>query len=83
MSARAARDDAVVSTEEPVMNYEYLFCPTCGVRRFGHRYRCTVCDSLLRRTDAHRQPAVAHLRPLVRVEQPAPAPARVPQPIAA
>jgi hypothetical protein len=36
------------------MKYQYLFCPTCGLRRFGHGFRCTVCQSLLRRPRATR-----------------------------
>lgn len=71
------------------MNYQYLFCATCGVRRMGHGYRCTVCDSLLRRVE-HRAPqSVFDLRPIVRADFPStpahrqttPEPAR--QPVAA
>lgn len=30
------------------MSYQYLFCASCGLRRTGHGYRCTVCNGLLR-----------------------------------
>jgi hypothetical protein len=33
------------------MPYQYLFCATCGQRRTGHDYRCSVCNSLLRRAE--------------------------------
>ena len=36
------------------MSYQYLFCASCGVRRSGHGFRCTVCNSLLRRPHAAR-----------------------------
>ena len=36
------------------MSYQYLFCASCGVRRTGHGFRCTVCNSLLRRPHAAR-----------------------------
>ena len=68
------------------MNYQYLFCATCGVRRMGHRFRCTVCDSLLRRVEHRPRPSILTLQPLVRAEQPQPtAPRPTPeyQPVAA
>ena len=55
------------------MNYQYLFCASCGVRRTGHSFRCTVCDSLLRRVDHRPSPTLVTLQPLVRV-QPQPTP---------
>jgi hypothetical protein len=30
------------------MSYQYLFCATCGMRRTGHGYQCSVCGGLLR-----------------------------------
>jgi DNA-directed RNA polymerase subunit RPC12/RpoP len=32
------------------MAYQYVFCPTCNMRRAAYGYRCSVCDSLVRRT---------------------------------
>jgi hypothetical protein len=32
-----------------VMSYQYLFCASCGTRRTGHGYQCSVCGNLLRR----------------------------------
>ena len=55
------------------MNYQYLFCATCGVRRTGHSFRCTVCDSLLRRVEHRPRPNVFTLQPIVRAgTQPTP-----------
>jgi hypothetical protein len=55
------------------MNYQYLFCATCGVRRTGHGFRCTVCDSLLRRVEHRPRTDVFTLQPIVRADaQPAP-----------
>jgi hypothetical protein len=51
------------------MRYQYLFCASCGMRRFGHGLRCTVCDSLLRRPGVARpvRPSLPlSLEPLVR-----------------
>ena len=31
------------------MSVQYIFCATCGTRRIAYRYRCSVCDSLVRR----------------------------------
>jgi hypothetical protein len=31
-----------------VMSYQYLFCASCGTRRTGHGYQCSVCGNLLR-----------------------------------
>jgi hypothetical protein len=52
------------------MSYQYLFCATCGVRRVGHSFRCSVCDSLLRRPEQRPQMQVRQLRPIVRVTTP-------------
>ncbi|MBV9545568.1 MAG: hypothetical protein JOY61_14450 [Chloroflexi bacterium] len=49
------------------MTYQYLFCPTCGLRRMGHGYRCTVCSSLLRREVLATPAARPVLRTLVSV----------------
>ena len=46
--------------------YQYLFCATCGVRRTGHAYRCSVCNGLLRRAAAPERPNVFKLQSLVR-----------------
>jgi len=62
------------------MQYDYLFCATCGVRRMGHGHLCTVCGGLLRRPASRHQTAdVASLPSLVRVA-PTPAPASRPAP---
>jgi hypothetical protein len=53
-----------------LMSYDYLFCATCGQRRTGHRRRCSVCDSLLRRPQLRRTATVHQLQPLVRSEPP-------------
>ena len=45
------------------MAYQYLFCATCGQRRIGHGYRCSVCDSLLKRVETDKD---ARLLTLVR-----------------
>jgi hypothetical protein len=44
------------------MAYQYTYCPTCGTRRVGHGYRCSVCDQQLpRKPAANRiQPSVIH-----------------------
>jgi hypothetical protein len=44
-----ARDAGGDEREMMFMAYQYLFCATCGQRRIGHSYRCSVCDSLLKR----------------------------------
>ena len=81
------RADAVSSEltgGDPVsttMTYQYLFCATCGVRRTGHSFRCTVCDSLLRRVEHRPRPNLLTLQPLVRAEQPQAVPEY--QPVAA
>jgi hypothetical protein len=62
------------------MNYQYLFCASCGVRRTGHSFRCTVCDSLLRRVDHRPSPTLVTLQPIVRAE---PQPKPEYQPVAA
>jgi hypothetical protein len=62
------------------MNYQYLFCASCGVRRTGHSFRCTVCDSLLRRVDHRPSPALVNFQPVVRAE---PQPKPEYQPVAA
>ena len=53
------------------MSYQYLFCPSCGLRRTGHGYRCSVCNSLLRRAEPSRPIGLTDLRPLVRADRPA------------
>jgi hypothetical protein len=50
------------------MDYQYLFCATCGVRRMGHSFRCTVCDSLLRRVERRPRTSLLTLEPIVRAE---------------
>ena len=47
------------------MTYQYLFCPTCGLRRMGHAYRCSVCSSLLHRDVIASHAAHPALRTLV------------------
>ena len=37
------------------MTYQYLWCASCGTRRTGHGYQCSVCGGLLR----HDTPRVA------------------------
>ena len=63
-----------------IMNYQYLFCASCGVRRTGHSFRCTVCDTLLRRVDHRPRPALVTLQSIVRAE---PQPKPEYQPVAA
>ena len=62
------------------MTYQYLFCASCGVRRTGHAFRCTVCDSLLRRVEHRPRPSLVTFQPIVRA-QPQPTPEY--QPVAA
>jgi hypothetical protein len=60
------------------MSYQYLFCATCGQKRSGHSYTCSVCGSALRRPEnEHRSVTVVHLEPLQRDSQ------RVREPVAA
>jgi hypothetical protein len=59
------------------MSYEYLFCATCGQRRTGHSFRCSVCGSALRHREPRRPTALLKLQPLVRATE------QVRQPIAA
>jgi translation elongation factor EF-4 len=47
------------------MTYQYLFCPTCGMRRMGHGYRCSVCSGLLHREVVATRAARPVLRTLV------------------
>jgi hypothetical protein len=42
------------------LQFQLLFCPTCGLRRTGHAYQCSVCGGPLRRA-ARRPTAVASL----------------------
>jgi hypothetical protein len=68
------------------MNYQYLYCASCGTRRAGHGYQCSVCGSLLRhdtpRTTHSRQPLRTTVTWHAPIEQrTAPEPER--QPIAA
>ena len=44
-------------------NYHYLYCASCGVRRAGHGYQCSVCGSPLRRPDARPRHTVAAMPP--------------------
>jgi hypothetical protein len=73
------------------MHYQYLFCASCGLRRFGHGFRCSVCGTLLRRPHAARAVSATSMttslplshEPVVRTwqDRPAaasPAPERVP-----
>jgi hypothetical protein len=48
------------------MSYQYLFCATCSQRRTGHGFRCSVCNSLLRRPEPRRTTSLRRLEPLVR-----------------
>jgi hypothetical protein len=53
-------------------HYQYLFCASCGLRRTGHGYRCTVCNSLLRRPGTPHPVHVSlplDLQPLIRNAQ--------------
>ena len=64
-------------------NYQYLYCASCGVRRAGHGYQCSVCGSLLRRADTRPHHGAAALQPTVvvwqaPVEQPLPKEERKP-----
>jgi hypothetical protein len=54
------------TAHHPGMSYQYLFCATCGQRRTGHAFRCSVCDGLLRRPEPQRSVTVVQLRPVVR-----------------
>jgi len=49
-----------------MMSYQYLFCATCGQRRTGHSFRCSVCSNTLRRLEPRRPSSVLQLQPLVR-----------------
>jgi hypothetical protein len=49
-----------------MMSYQYLFCATCGQRRTGHSFRCSVCDTALRRLEPRRPSSLLQLQPLVR-----------------
>jgi hypothetical protein len=60
------------------MAYQYLFCATCGQRRTGHSFTCSVCGNALRRPQPTRQSHVLQLQPIVRASAP-----EVRQPIAA
>ena len=61
------------------MSYQYLFCATCGQRRTGHGYRCTVCDSLLRHeTPRLSSVTVHHFETVVRARPTEPRENRVP-----
>ena len=51
---------------EDDMSYQYLFCATCGQRRTGHGFRCSVCGNLLRRPEQPRSVTMVKLQPLVR-----------------
>jgi hypothetical protein len=42
-------------------SYQYLYCASCGVRRAGHGYQCSVCGSLLRRPDTRAHHTAAAL----------------------
>jgi hypothetical protein len=59
------------------MSYQYLFCVTCGQRRTGHSFRCSVCGNMLRRPEATRTQRPVQLQPVVRAER------EVRQPVAA
>ena len=52
--------------DHPDMSYQYLFCATCGQRRTGHAFRCSVCGNLLRRPEQPRSVTVVKLQPVVR-----------------
>jgi hypothetical protein len=81
MSAQRRLIDAV-----DTMSYQYTFCPTCGLRRTGHGYQCSVCGGLLRHDPVRRPAASADLRTLLRQQPksaPAPAPAPAREPVAA
>jgi hypothetical protein len=56
----------VIGLHDRSMSYQYLFCATCGQRRTGHDYRCSVCGNLLRRPEQPRSVTLMQLRPLVR-----------------
>ena len=43
------------------MSVQYTYCPTCGTRRVGHGYRCSVCDRQLPRKTT--TPASQHQEP--------------------
>jgi hypothetical protein len=44
-------------------NYQYLYCASCGVRRAGHAYQCSVCGRLLRRPDTRSHHTAAAAQP--------------------
>jgi hypothetical protein len=62
------------------MSYQYLFCASCGTRRTGHGYQCSVCGNLLRRETPRTTHTPSVLRTTVQWQAPAPALARTPEP---
>jgi hypothetical protein len=62
------------------MSYQYLFCATCGQRRTGHSFTCSVCGGTMRHAQPQQPTSVLRLQPIVRAPE---APAEVRQPIAA
>lgn len=51
------------------MSYQYLFCSTCGQRRTGHSFRCSVCGNLLRRAETPKSVTIVHFKPLVQANR--------------
>jgi hypothetical protein len=66
------------------MSYQYLFCATCGTRRTGHGYQCSVCGGLLRHeVERKHTPTAFTLQTTVRGQKPVSAEKPVREPVAA
>lgn len=66
--------------------YQYLYCASCGTRRAGHGYQCSVCGGLLRHDMPRRQQSPASLATTVQWQSTAasqPAKKHERQPVAA
>jgi hypothetical protein len=66
------------------MSYQYLFCASCGTRRTGHGYQCSVCGGLLRH-EVERKHAATPFTLQAQVRAPRPVSAEQParEPVAA
>ena len=66
------------------MSYQYLFCASCGTRRTGHGYQCSVCGGLLRHEVESKHAATPFtLQTQVRAAKPVSAAKPVREPVAA
>jgi hypothetical protein len=50
------------------MSYQYLFCSSCGQRRTGHSFRCSVCGNLLRRAETAKSVTIVQFKPVVQAK---------------